>query len=553
MKAKKLTALLVCLLTAFMLMAFSASAEDVCDHKFETVKHSQTCTTEGKYVYTCALCGYSTEEKIPPHNFRYLYTREYPTCSKTGIDVYFCDWCNLIEESVVPADSNAHIYGDWTVTVEPTCSEEGEKQRVCGNKDCGYIDVASIPADESKHIPKAGTQQIVPPTCVEPGTETNVCVKCDQTYSKVIEVHSDYETNTEKYTLKEEIVATCAVPASKTYLCQCGEIFTVVGKTDPTKHDYTDESRWYYSEDASCKHPGTLKKICKNSPYHTIEEVYAPHIFEGAVMVTKAAGCKADGTLESGIKTTDCIYCDAVKTEEIPAGEHTFTDWVLSGSCSEGGTATRTCICPEKKTETITFKAGTHLNYNVIDTVKPTCINRGYQLAVCKDCDMKDPFYVLPEGFEARGYHIPGEWEVTVASSCLASGVKELHCEVCGDLVDRQVILQNNHSCIILEEGYAATCGTAGLTDLLYCVTCEQTFAQENIAATGHHFVDQFIPGEGSVRICDVCFEYEIGQVTCKCLCHNSNPIAQAIYKIITVFSKIFRINQECKCGIAHY
>lgn len=547
MKAKKLTALLVCLLTAFVLFAFSASAEETTctDHQFETVKYDQTCTTEGRYDYKCVLCGYSYSESIPKHNFNYVYTREYPTCANTGIDVVYCDWCNLIDEVVTPVDNNAHLYGEWETVKEPTCSEDGEKKRVCKLNGC--IETAVIPADSSLHVPKEGTKQIIAPSCYEDGVEKNVCEKCNQLYSTPIPVHSDYETNTEKYTLKAETQANCAVAASKTYLCVCGKSFTVVGSIDPEAHDYTDESKWHYSEGASCKRPGTVMKVCKNSPYHVIEEEYAPHVFEGVTEIVKAPRCN-----ESGLKTVKCIYCDETKEEVIPA-EHSFSGWnITQGSCAEGGTATRTCDCNEV-TEEITFKAGTHLNYdaeNYIEKRLPTCENRGYLYVTCTDCGKN--IYVFPEGYEAKGSHTAGEWVTTVPSSCTSSGEAELHCDICDEVMDKKVIPQNDHTCIILQPGFAATCTENGMTDLLFCSVCESTFKQETIEAKGHNFVDQFAGEAGSPRICDICFEYEIGSATCKCLCHNSSGLVKGLWKIVMVFCRIFKINLECKCGLPH-
>lgn len=549
MKAKKLTALLACLLAAFVLLTFSAFAEEeTCtEHKFETVKYSQTCTTEGRYDYKCVTCGYSYSEPIPMHNFNYIYTREYPTCSKTGIDVVYCDWCNMMDEVVTAADSNAHNYGEWVVTEEPTCSQPGEKKRECGNPDCGFVDVVEIPADESKHVPKAGTQQIIPPSCYEDGVEKNVCEKCDQLYSTPIPVHSDFETNTAKYTLKKDIKATCAVPASKTYLCECGESFTVVGSLDPDAHDYPDESEWHYTEGASCKHPGKYMKICRNSPYHIVEGEYAPHIYEGVTEIVKAPKCN-----ESGLKTTKCIYCDEVKEEVIPA-EHTITGWVItSGSCAEGGTATGKCSCGAKE-ETITFSAGTHLNYDAekaLDKKLPTCINSGYLYVTCLDCQKN--VYVFPEGYAARGSHLAGEWKTVVPASCTQSGEEELYCDICNAVMEKKVILQKEHSCIILQPGFAATCTENGMTDLLFCSMCEATFKQETIEAKGHSFVDQIAGGEGAARICEVCFEYEVGSVSCNCFCHNSSGLAKGLWKIVMIFCRIFGMNLECKCGVPH-
>ncbi len=564
MKAKKLTALLICLMTAFVLFAFSASAEEIVhcncgEENYQWVKTDQTCTKDGKYERICTVCKkVFITEVIPAHNFKVIYTGKTATCTENGYDTVYCDWCNTIENRETE-DKNNHLFGEWIVTKEPTCKDEGEKERKCTRTGCTYVEKGVVPADSSKHNEgDNGWETVTEVSCSQEGKEKSLCCICNEVFTRTVPVHSDYATNTEKYKEVEIKEANCTQAASVKYQCRdCGVSFTITGERDYNKHDYTDESLWYYSDGASCKNHGKVTKYCKNSRTHKIEEDYAPHIFEGVETVTKEPACKKENgetIFTDGEKTIKCIYCDEVKTETVSAGTHSFGDWVITGTCAEGGTATRTCTCGDE-TENITFEANTHLNYNSY-TVAPTCIYRGYKHAECKVCHTQ--FYIFPEELAAKGEHTPGKWVVTEEATCTESGEKELHCDICDEVIDKAVVLQREHSCIILNNGYAATCKEAGITDLLYCVLCETTFEQEIIPALGHDFVEQFTPEEGAKRICDRCNEYEIigdnGEtVTCKCLCHNSNGLAKFIYKIIVVFSKLLNINQECNCGIAHY
>ena len=90
MKAKKLAVMLLCLITAFMLFTFSASAATDCEtlgieHEMEWVKYSQTCTVEGYYKYECKNCDYVDESKteiIPCHNYEDSRIGKIPTCTE---------------------------------------------------------------------------------------------------------------------------------------------------------------------------------------------------------------------------------------------------------------------------------------------------------------------------------------------------------------------------------------------------------------------------------------------------------------------------------------
>ncbi len=564
MKAKKLFALAVCLMTAFLLFAFSASAAEAnhCEHGeeyYKWVTTPQTCNKEGKYERVCTECNQVVyTEVIPAHNYTVIYTGSVATCTEKGFEAVFCNWCNKVENRETPVDPKNHSFGEWTVTKEATCKDEGEKERKCSR--CGETEKASVPVDSSKH--NEGTNKweaVTPVTCSQEGVEKNLCTVCKQEFTRTVPIHSDYKVNTEKYAVVESQEANCAQPDTTKYQCRdCGISFTVAGERDYDDHDFTDESLWYYTEGADCQHPGKVTKYCKNTRIHKIEEVYAPHAFEGAEVIIEEPKCNEDGSFTPGKKTVKCLYCDEVETVTV-TDTHSFGEWSFTEegrTCKTGGTATRTCTCGEV-TETKELKAGTHLNYTYdpANIVYPDCLHDGYMYIYCDDCQVTARLFL--EELDSKGTHTPGDWVVTEEATCEKSGVRELHCKMCDTVTEKETIKQLGHSCIILKEGTAADCENAGITDLLYCTLCKAVFNQEIIPASGHNFVEQNTPEEGAVRICDKCYKYEIvggGQsVTCNCLCHNSNGIAKTVWKIITFFCKLFGMNQECKCGIAHY
>ena len=60
--------------------------------------------------------------------------------------------------------SHVHSYGEWVVTVEPTCTQDGEKTREC--KRCGAKIDEKIPVKPTNHY-------------IEEGKDTTVCSGCD--------------------------------------------------------------------------------------------------------------------------------------------------------------------------------------------------------------------------------------------------------------------------------------------------------------------------------------------------------------------------------------
>ena len=102
-----------------------------------------------------------------------------PTCTQTGLtEGKRCVSCNEIveEQEVIPALGHAYREGEYEVTQEPTCTEEGVKEYVCMR--CGEEQKEVIPALD--HDP-VETQAEVKPTCTEAGyTSEIVCSRCKE-------------------------------------------------------------------------------------------------------------------------------------------------------------------------------------------------------------------------------------------------------------------------------------------------------------------------------------------------------------------------------------
>ena len=137
------------------------------DWVLQSIDQPATCTQPGLGIYVCAEPNCPVEqitETIPPlgHILTHQAAKnptcvgsgwwEYWLCSRCG--VYFHDrnaqeaysgW-NTGDDQVYRAalGTGGHHWGDWRVTIQPTCTTTGRKQRVCTI--CGQQETQSVPA-----------------------------------------------------------------------------------------------------------------------------------------------------------------------------------------------------------------------------------------------------------------------------------------------------------------------------------------------------------------------------------------------------------------------
>ena len=87
------------------------------------------------------------------------------------------------------------------------------------------------------------------------------------------------------------------------------------------------------------------------------------------------------------------------------------------------------------------------------------------------------------------------------------------------------------------------TCTEQGFTTYS-CEFCDETYVEDYVDATGH-------ADENGDFICDADCGYEF-ENDCDHLCHNDGFLS-FFWKIALFFQKLFRTNQYCECGVAHW
>ena len=152
---------------------------------WETVENA-TCGVAGLQRRTCqrAGCGATEEQPIPATGAHVMpeepvIENEVPETCTTGQsfdDVYYCVVCGAeLSRQPYTTDAPGHDWGAWETVQEPTCTEEGQRQRACQRAGCGETETETISANG--HDAVAGGR----PTCTDAGyIGRTICTVCGE-------------------------------------------------------------------------------------------------------------------------------------------------------------------------------------------------------------------------------------------------------------------------------------------------------------------------------------------------------------------------------------
>ncbi len=185
----------------------TATATFVCENNEEHVEVVEaeiteettdpTCTEAGETVYTATVTGpdgkeYTDEQTETIDALGHTEGEAVkenevePTCTEAGSYdmVVYCEVCGEeLSRETVTVDPLGHEWGEWVVTTEPTCTEEGEETRTCercGETETRIVDV--LGHTEGKEV----KENEVEPTCTEAGSYDLViyCTVCGEELSR---------------------------------------------------------------------------------------------------------------------------------------------------------------------------------------------------------------------------------------------------------------------------------------------------------------------------------------------------------------------------------
>ena len=261
------------------------------------------------------------------------------------------------EENVDPPVEHTHTYSSWVVVDEPTCTEEGLRERTCS---CGEKETETIAA-LGHTAGEAVRENEKAPTCTEKGSYEEVvcCAVCGEEVSrKTVEVaalgHTAGEAGKEN-----EVAATCLSAGSyeEVVCCTvCGEEMSRKTVTvDALGHDYKGE----VTDEALCLVPGEMTYTCTRCNDSYKEEIAPLRHSWGETKPGQAPTCTAAGY--TSYET--CTRCGYSNRETIPATGHTWGEWEVTtaATCEKTGEQTHICsVCGFEEKEEIAVDPTAH-------------------------------------------------------------------------------------------------------------------------------------------------------------------------------------------------
>ncbi len=285
-----------------------------------------TCTENGYTKYTCE-CGYSyVSDIVAAHGHEFSEWTEVtaPTATQNGLETRFCYLCGEVEEREISSTGHEHVY--VSSSIESTCTTVGYLVYTCS---CGEkFKLADKPALGHNFGSWTVT---VDPTETQNGIETRTCVRCGETEEREIgfaeHIHVYDKVVTE---------ATCTAAGYITYICNCGDSF-VSGSIPALGHSF---GKWTVIIEPTETQKGLEIRTCTLCG---ISETREPDVVEHKHSYRKSvvdATCAEKGYTEY---VCDCGY--SYTSNETPALGHNFGDWIVTKEPTQTEYGTMMSVC----------------------------------------------------------------------------------------------------------------------------------------------------------------------------------------------------------------
>ena len=198
----------------------------------------------------------------------------------------------------------AHTFGDWKITTDATCKNEGEKTRTCSV--CKEAtETEKIAVNPENHAGGTEIKDEIVPTCKEGYTGNTYCLGCGKLIATGSNVKNpeNHDGGTE---IRDVKAATCTEEGytGNTYCLGCGKLIATGSSSKNTGHNFGE---WEVVTAATCTEEGLEKRVCKNDETHVEERTITATGHTPETVGAKDATCTEDGYTGDSV----CKTCNA--------------------------------------------------------------------------------------------------------------------------------------------------------------------------------------------------------------------------------------------------
>ena len=270
------------------------------------------CTETGLQRKDCSRCDYFEEEEISATSHSYEAVVTPPTCTDDGYTMHTCVACGDTYKDT-PIDKLGHDMGDWVMSNEATCMEDGLKRKDCSL--CDYFEEETINALGHTVV----IDEAVAPTCAETGlTEGSHCGRCGE----ILLAQEVIPANTHSFEMRDDQII-CAVCSEELIIRFTQDYVVLVEEErlelDVSPAEFADKIIWEIEdnkESIKCEsNVVTAESVGTAFVKATISEDGFEYSVRFRVDVVKAIEIK--GVQLSTNKVTTELYKDEFATFEI--------------------------------------------------------------------------------------------------------------------------------------------------------------------------------------------------------------------------------------------